>query len=285
MSSATADQLVSDSLLSRYAAMIYDLTGIRLSPQKKQLLANRLRRRLRETGIASFEDYYTHLKKLPPTHSEWEAFLQEITTHETYLFRDQPHWDWLQREFLPQMVSSARLGQHAKRLRFWSAACSTGDEAFSIASCLAAALPLRREWDIKILGTDIGAGAVAEAKEARFGSRAMRLVPPDFQGRFFQLQAGANAQLNTWKAKPDLIGMTEFRTHNLMEPLREAPFDVVFLKNVLIYFDPPSKRKVVENVRKVMRPGSLLVAGAAEGVGDLMQGFERVKPWLFRRGN
>jgi len=280
---ATADQLVSDSLLTRYSAMIYDRTGIRLSPQKKQLLANRLRRRLRDTGLATFEDYYSHLKRIPPEDPEWDAFLQEITTHETYLFRDQAQWDWLRRDFLPQAVSAARSGERPRKLRFWSAASSTGDEAFSIACCVAAGLSLRRDWNIKILGTDIGAATVAEAKAARFGPRAMRLVPADLQRRFFTVLPGATPLPAAWQAKADLVDMTEFRVHNLMEPLRESPFDLVFLKNVLIYFDAPSKRTVIDHVRKLLRPGSMLVAGAAEGVGDLMQGFERVQPWLYRR--
>lgn len=267
---------VSDAQLARYAELIYRRTGIHVSPQKKTLLSNRLRRRLRDTGIASFEDYYEHLTRLRPSDPEWDAFLQEITTHETYLFRDEQHWEWFRKEFLPRHASEAAA---ERSLRLWSAACSTGDEAYSAATCVAASLPELGRWKVTILGTDIGIGAVEQARSAEFGERAMRLVPEDYRRRFFS--KGREGQV--WQARPILTAMTHFRQHNLMDPLREPPFDLVFLKNVLIYFDATSKQRVVGNVRSAVRPGGLLIAGAAEGVGDYLKDFQRIEPWLYRR--
>ena len=132
-------------------------------------------------------------------------------------------------------------------MRIWSAACSTGDEAFTTACCIAACLHNFREWKIRILGTDIGIGAVEQATTAVFGERAMRLAPEEYGRRFF-IKA-KDAQI--WQAKPVLTEMVTFRQHNLMDPLRERPFDLVFLKNVLIYFDKDSKERVVDNVRSV----------------------------------
>lgn len=274
-----ADVQVSDELLARYATLIYDVTGIRISQQKKALLSNRLRRRLRETGIPTFEKYYERLHRLPVTDAEWDAFLQEITTHETYLYRDDAHWQWFQQTFLPEMIAAARKGERGKTLRIWSAASSTGDEAFTIASCIAANLPGCEQWKIKILGTDIGIDAVEQARSATFSARAMRLVPADVQERFFTKQGPTGP----WQAKPQLRNMTDFRRHNLMEPLAETPFDLVFLKNVLIYFDAPSKQVVLDNVRKVMKPGTRMVAGAAEGIADHVKDLKRHHPWLFSK--
>lgn len=269
---------VTDQQLAEFAQLIYARTGIRVSPQKKTLLSNRLRRRLRETGIETFEDYYRHLKRLRADDPEWDAFLQEITTHETYLFRDQSHWDWFRGTYLPALASS--LGEGGRRsLRIWSAACSTGDEVYTIACCIAACLPNFQSWQIRILGTDIGLGALEQAKAAVFGQRAMRLVPDDYQTRFFAKAKDANI----WQAKPMLTAMATFRQHNLLEPLREPPFDLVFLKNVLIYFDSQSKLRVLDHVRSALRPGGYLVAGAAEGVSELLRDFTRVAPWLFRK--
>lgn len=269
---------VTDVQLSRYAELIYNRTGIRVSPQKKTLLSNRLRRRLRGTGIKCFEEYYRHLKRLPSNDSEWDAFLQEITTHETYLFRDETQWEWFRGMYLPRRAAAARSASSKRSLRIWSAACSTGDEAHTIACGIAASLPNYRQWSIHILGTDIGVGAVEQAKAAVFGQRAMRLVPKDCR-RFFTKAA----DVQVWQAKPVLTNMIRFRQHNLMDPLGEKPFDIVFLKNVLIYFDATSKKRVLENIRAAICPGGLLVAGAAEGVAELVKDFKRIGPWLYQR--
>ncbi len=270
---------VSDAQMAAYAELIYKRTGIHVSPQKKTLLSNRLRRRLRNTGIADFEEYYKHLKKLRPNDPEWDAFLQEITTHETYLFRDEAQWEWFRKSFLPEFVSKVRSRNLPKRLRVWSAACSTGDEAMTIATCIASAIPNVSTWKVEIVGTDIGIGAVEQAQSGVFGERAMRLVPKDMQQRYFQMAKDAKI----WQAKPAITSMTKFQQHNLMDPLRERSFDITFLKNVLIYFDTTSKMKVLENVKAAISPGGLLVAGAAEGISDLLKDFVRIQPWLYQR--
>lgn len=270
---------VTDEQLALYADLIYRRTGIRVVPQKKTLLSNRVRRRLRETGIKGFDEYYEHLKRLPPDDPEWDGFLQEITTHETYLFRDENHWEWFRGTYLPHCAAEARSGNRPCSLRIWSAACSTGDEAFTAACCVAACLPNFQQWQIRIIGTDIGVGAVTQAKAAQFSERAVRLVPPAYKARYFS----KDIQASVWQARPILTGMMSFRQHNLLDPLRERPFDVVFLKNVLIYFAPASKKRVVENVRSLVQPGGLLVAGPAEGIGDLLKDYARLQPWLYQR--
>ncbi len=269
---------VTDAQLSRYADLIYIRTGVRVSPQKKALLSNRLRRRLRSTGINSFEEYYHHLKRLPPQDAEWDAFLQEITTHETYLFRDQTHWNWFQKVYLPERTA-ARAAGGPNWLRIWSAACSTGDEAYTTACCIAGCLTDLNKWKIQILGTDIGKGAVDQAKNPIFSERAMRLVPETYKKSYFTKVKGAEL----WQPRPVLSSMVSFRQHNLLDPMRERSFDLVFLKNVLIYFDRDSKKTAVANVKSAIRPGGLLVAGAAEGATEMLRDFERIESWLMRK--
>lgn len=265
---------VNDDQMRRYAKMIYDVAGIEISPAKKQLLSNRIRRRLKETGIKDFEAYHNFLKGVPTSHAEWDFFLQEVTTHETYLFRDEANWRWLREDFLPEFQKKGAGG-----LRIWSAACSTGDEAYTIATCVAEGLRNPTQWRVQIVGTDIGIGAVQDAQQAHFAERAMRLVPAEWRKRYFR-QLG---EATIWEPIDKLRKMTHFRQHNLLERLNEPPFDLVFLKNVLIYFNHQSKQRVIQNVEAAMRPGSYLVAGAAEGISELMQGFERIQPWLYRR--
>lgn len=276
MTHAMVSEQINDAQMAQFVDLIYKVTGIRISQQKKTLLSNRIRRRLKQTGTATFEEYYAKLKLLPLTDEEWDRFLEEITTHETFLFRDQVHWDWFQGEYLAQVVREAKPG--AKSLRVWSAASSTGDEAMTIASCLAGKLPNLAEWRLRIVGTDIGIGAIEFARKATYGERAMRLVPDTYKKRFFTQQPDKIS----WQANPILTGMVTYKQHNLLDSLKEAPFDVVFLKNVLIYFDDASKRRVMEHVRKLIRPGGLLVAGAAEGVSDLLRGMKSVRPWLYQ---
>jgi chemotaxis protein methyltransferase CheR len=269
---------VTDGELARYADLIYQRTGIRVSPQKKMLLSNRLRRRMRETCINGFDAYYKHLRRLPPSDPEWNAFLQEITTHETYLFRDQGQWDWLRKAYLPACASEARSGNRRRSLRIWSAACSTGDEAFTIACCIADRLPTYAQWQIHILGTDIGTDAVEQAKSGLFQERAMRLVPESYKKRFFHKTAAG-----AWQACPVLTQMVAFRQHNLLERLRDGPFDLVFLKNVLIYFAPESKKRVIDNLRSAICPRGMLVVGPTEGVADLVRDYTHLEPWLYQR--
>jgi chemotaxis protein methyltransferase CheR len=270
---------VTDAELKNFAELIYQRTGIHVSPQKKMLLSNRLRRRLRETKIEDFSGYYEYLKRLRDTDPEWDAFLQEITTHETYLFRDESQWNWFRKTFLADHAAQSLSLAGKKTLRIWSAACSTGDEAYTAACCVAATLQNLAQWNIRILGTDIGVGALGQAEAGVFGERAMRLVPDDYRRRFFS--KAPDAQL--WQALPAIASMLEFKQHNLMTPLREKPFDLVFLKNVLIYFDAASKRTVMNNVRAMIRPGGLLVAGAAEGISEVVKDFTRLQPWLYQK--
>jgi chemotaxis protein methyltransferase CheR len=269
---------VNDAQQARYSRLIYERTGIRMSPQKKMLLSNRLRRRLRDTGIRNFEAYYRYLRSIEDNDSEWDKLFQEITTHETYLFRDENQWDWFSRVFLKDHTSRLRASGRERRLRIWSAACSTGDEVYTIACCIAAHLPNPRAWQLDILGTDLAVGEIERAKKGVFGARAMRLVPPEYI-QFFD----KDEESETWSARPILREMIRFDRHNLMEPLRGPAFDLVFLKNVLIYFDKESKRKTLENVGPMVKPGGFMVAGAAEGVTNLTTQFKRIEPWLYTR--
>jgi chemotaxis protein methyltransferase CheR len=270
---------VSDSMFVRYAELIYARTGLRVLPQKRTLLSNRLRHRLRATGIEGFEEYYDRLRELPPQDAEWDAFMQEITTHETYLFRDPTQWDWLRSEFLPNCAASLRGGSFAPSLRIWSAACSTGDEAYTIACCIASCLTDFGKWSINIVGTDLGVGALEKAREGVFGERAMRFVPDSYKKSFFTKTKGESV----WQAKPMLKSMMNFQQHNLLDPLMARQFDIVFLKNVLIYFDKNSKKRVLANVQRTVRPGGMLIVTAAEGVSDLLHDFSRIQCWLYQK--
>jgi len=270
---------ITDDQLSHYAELIYDRTGIRISPQKKVLLSTRLQRRLKATGIDSYASYMHHLHKLSAGDSEWNAFLQEITTHESYLFRDQGHWDWFRDSYLLQISKDANLGKRKKSLRIWSAACSTGDEVYTIGACIADRLLNHTQWEIDILGTDIGVGALQQARAAKFSKRAMQLVPEGYRRRFFTKAK----ESDTWAAKPLLTAWSRFRQHNLLDPLDEPPFDLIFLKNVFIYFDANSKKKAIPHIVAALSPGGVLVNGAVDFVNMRLKNLERISNGIFRK--
>ncbi|NOY41850.1 MAG: protein-glutamate O-methyltransferase CheR [Planctomycetes bacterium] len=278
MPATALTERVSDEQFSRYAKLIYDQTGIQISPKKKTLLTNRLCRRLRATDISCFDQYFELLKKLPANDPEWDAFLQEITTHETYLFRDPTQWEWFSETYLRDFQEAARSRKQKKSIRVWSAACSTGDEAYTIACSVADRFTDLSQWKVEIVGTDIGVGALEQAREASLDKRAMRLVSDSHRRKFFSCSGDEQ-----WTPKPILTKWTSFRQHNLMEPLKTAPFDIIFLKNVLIYFDAESKKTVLKNIDSALRPGGMLVTGPAEGVTGLVDKYERLQPWLHRK--
>jgi chemotaxis protein methyltransferase CheR len=272
-------QQVTDEQLAKFAELIYATAGIKISPQKRMMLSNRLRRRLKFNQLDCFDAYLNLLKSRPADDPEWDAFLQEVSTHETFLFRDERHWSWLQSEFLPAILAQARSDQRPKSLRVWSAACSTGDEAFTIATCIADGIADCGQWKIEIVGTDIGVGAVQQAEQGVFNERSMQLVPEPLRRRLFEPVPGGAS----WKAKPALSRWTSFRQHNLLEPLKEKPFDLIFVKNVLIYFDVASKKLALANIVPLLAPGGALVTAAAEGVSGLIPDLIKEKPWLYRR--
>lgn len=279
MTATLENQQMSDEQIDGYTSLIYDIAGIRISAQKRTMLSNRVRRRLKATGIVDFDEYLRKLKTLPVSNPEWDAFLQEVSTHETYLFRDEQQWDWFRDEFLSNVVKEVRSKRRERNLRIWSAACSTGDEAFTIATCIASTIRDHNDWKIRIIGTDIGVQAVRDARQAEFGERAMKLVPADLQRRYFN----GPSEAKKWQAKPLLTNWTEFRQHNLLSRLDEQPFDIIFLKNVLIYFDKQTKKQAVEHIERALKPGALLVTAAAEGVASHLQLCDKVKPWLFQK--
>ena len=269
---------LTDEEYAKFCGLIYRKAGIRIADNKRVMVGNRVRRRLRATGIASFKDYYAFLTS-PAGAGEMPQFLDEITTNETYFFRDMQHYQWLGGEFLPELARSAALKKRHRRLRIWSAACSTGEEPYSMAIEIAEKRPIFAGWNIKILGTDLSGAVLAEARAGRYDARAVRLVEPARRSAFFDEDAAAG----TWTVKPDVKAMVTWKMHNLLLPLADEPFDCIFIKNVLIYFDKDSKQVVVKNLVESLAAGGYLVVGPTEGIYNMLDPLIRVKPWLYRK--
>lgn len=262
----------------RFQDFIYRHSGIRIDARKVTLLSNRLRRRLQAGKFADFDAYYQFLVS-PAGAAELETFLDAITTNETSFFRTPKHFDWLRNEFLPEMLAANRSAQRSAEMRFWSAGCSTGAEPYSIAICLAENAYRFREWKVTILGTDISEEVLRGAREGRYRPRALELVTPPQRRRYFRF----HPELDLWEVNAELRRQVRFACHNLIRPLDEPPFDCVFIRNVLIYFDRESKRLAIHHLVQRLAVGGYLVVGPSEGIYDMLAPLHRITPFLYRK--
>lgn len=268
---------LTDDELARFCALIYRVSGIRIPATKRVMVSNRLRRRLRATGIASFAAYLAFLKS-PAGAGEMTPFLDAITTNETYFYRDPHHYDWFAREFLPELIRQGRARKRPRSLRVWSAASSTGEELYSIALKVHEHRAALAGWRIALIGTDLSDAALASARAATYDARAVRLVGAADRRLHFEEDAASQR----WTLRPEVRALASFRPHNLLEPLGGEPFDCVFIKNVLIYFDEDSKRTVVRNLLAALAKGGYLVVGPTEGISTMLGPLTKHKTWLYQ---
>lgn len=266
---------------ARFRELIYKTSGIRIPATKRVMVSNRLRRRLRATGIATFAAYYAMLTRNGPAReAEMPRFLDEITTNETYFFRDPHHFQWLGDVYLPELLKNARTGKRRRSLRVWSAAASTGEELYSVAIKIQERKLEFAGWKIALLGTDLSTAALEAARNGAYDDRAMRLVTPEQRRLFFE----HDAVLARWTIKPEVRAAASWKIHNLLEPLKEEPFDIIFIKNVLIYFDATSKQTVVQNLIDRLAGYGCLIVGPTEGIHTMLGKLERKTAWLYQRG-
>ncbi len=271
---------LSEELFVKFRELIYKVAGIQIPETKKVMVSNRLRRRLRATGIADFPGYYAFLTS-PSGPLEMPLFLNEITTNETYFYRDIHHFDWLNEEFFPKIADEARLRKRTRHLRIWSAASSTGEELYSIALRLQPLKAMFSGWTITLLGTDLSSAALDAARAGVYDERAVRHVPPSERLRYFD----HDPKTQRWAIKDEIKSQTTWKSHNLMRPMIEEPFDCVFIKNVLIYFDGQSKLAVTRHLIKSLAPGGYLVVGPTEGIYNMLEPLEKRKPWLYQQAS
>ena len=240
----------------RVRALIYQHAGISLNPGKQAMVYSRLSRRLRDTGHRSFASYLQWLEKLAGQDPEWQAFVNCLTTNLTAFFRENHHFTALADDL------AARRGTP---LRIWCNAASTGEEPYSIAMTVAETLG--DSPPVTLLATDIDTQVLATARQGVYDAGARGLSPERLK-RHFQRGTGANA--GAMRVKPALARMIDFQPFNLMSEhwsFGEA-FDLVFCRNVMIYFDAPTQRRVLERMHRAMRPGGLLYVGHSENFSD-----------------
>jgi len=263
-----------------FQRFIYGQTGIRIQEGKITLLSNRIRRRLKHHSLESFDDYYRLLTRagLP---GELEHFIDAVTTNETHFFRTGGHFEWFAGPFLDDILARAAEGRHDRSIRVWSAACSSGEEAYSAAICLAEARHRLGGWRTRILGTDISETMLESARTATYAERSLEQVSP--QRLKLHFAKGPGGPPETWRVRPEVAALCEFRRHNLLEPLREPPFDCIFIRNVMIYFDRESKARAVAHLVESLAPDGYLVVGPADGIYELLGGLKKRSIFLYQK--
>jgi chemotaxis protein methyltransferase CheR len=267
--------LVPDADFARFQALIHDEAGIWLAPIKKALLAGRLGRRLRALGIVAWRDYY---ELVLADEAERVRMLDAICTNETHFFREPRHFDFLVERVFPAWREEADAGRRPRRVRVWSAACSTGEEPYSLAMTLLAAFPAG--WELEVLATDLSTKVLERAQRGVWPLEKAAEIP-EAHLKAFMLR-GFGEQEGLMKAGPEIRALVRFARVNLVgEWPASPPFDLVFCRNVLIYFDRPVKTRVVERLLERIGPRGYLFLGHAESLGGLSTRVQPVVPTVY----
>ena len=245
------------------ARMLYDDAGIALTESKVSLVYSRLAKRLRALGLESFRDYCKFVAGSEGV-GERMNMLAALTTNVTRFFREPHHFEHLKSKVLPDIVARAR---ERGRVRIWSAGCSTGQEPFTIALTVLEALPEAANLDVRILATDIDPNVVATGRAAVYSDEAVQPVPTALRDRWMvRVRDGGR---EAWSAGEEMRRLVAFRELNLMGkwPMK-GRFDVIFCRNVVIYFDEPTQARIWSRFAPLLNSGGQLYVGHSERVGD-----------------
>jgi chemotaxis protein methyltransferase CheR len=242
--------------------LAYEKTGIVITAQKRDMLYNRLARRLRALRIADFATYCTLLQS-SAGEEEIGHLVNAITTNLTHFFREMHHFEHLRNEVLAPMAQQAHTVHGRPRLRIWSSACSSGMEPYSIAMVMRAAIPNLNEWDARILATDIDSNMLAQGKAGEYPAGNLSAIPTEYK----QHITTQESHIHMDQALRDLIA---FRQLNLLEPWpMKGPFDAIFCRNVVIYFDKMTKKSLFTRMADMLRPGGWMYIGHSETMQDI----------------
>ncbi len=246
------------NLFRRY---IGECAGIRVADTKRLLLQNRLGKRVRALGMGSFRSYYRFLKSTEGQQRELGQFWSAVTTNETHFFREPHHFEVLQQDLLPRLLAARACGKH---LRVWSAACSTGQEVYTLAIILHEFLSHHPGWRFTIIGSDIDAEVLKVANSGAYPLELKREVPSKYLLKYFDTQD------NRLQVRSVLRERVSFRQHNLaeVEPLRPR-VDIIFCRNAIMYLGRPTRVRLAEVFRDSLLEGGSLLLGSAESFHGL----------------
>lgn len=271
--------LVTESQFETISRIARDEWGLHLTEKKVPLISNRLSKFLRQSAFEDVDAYLAHLAD-NPGEDDMLVFFDLLSTNVTSFFREIQHFHFLERE-LWTPLAKGHLTRAGRRIRIWSAACSTGPEPYSLAIQAMQLMPELEKWDFKILATDLATSALETARDATYPEAMVEKLEPATLRDFFVRNGDGTVTVN-----PDVRKHVTIRRHNLMDALPvKGPFDAIFLRNVMIYFDKPTRESIVQRMQRVLGPGGILAIGSAETLSGLDTELRMAQPAVYIKEN
>lgn len=259
---------ISPKQFEQISRTLYDFCGIKLNKDKHNLVKSRLTKRLYALNLACFDEYLEHVRN---DSEEFSRMVDSLTTNKTNFFREIQHFEFLDREILSKLIGRTH------RLRIWSAACSSGEEPYSIAMLLHEVLPDINRWDVKILATDISSRVLEKAKRAEYDEDNLSGVTPSMRQKYF-----TKTQTQKFVVADRVRNMVRFARMNLMDEWKmQGPFDVIFCRNVMIYFDKPTQATLVNRFYNLLASGSYLFVGHSESLNGVAHNYRYIQPAVY----
>lgn len=268
--------LITDNEFVKLSDYIRDNFGVNLTAKKKTLVISRLNKVLDEKSFNNFTDYYNYVLK-DKTGEAVTQLIDHITTNHTFFYREKQHYDYLISDVLPYLIDKK---QESRDLRIWSAGCSSGEEPYTLAMVISDFLGDKGFlWDTKILATDISTSVLSKAKNAEYSSENISNIPMLWRMNYFNKNSNAKYSLRD-SIKKEVI----FRRLNLMSPFSfKKKFDVIFCRNVMIYFDANTTQKLVNKFYEVTEPGGYLFISHSESLDRNCTGYQYIRPSIYRK--
>lgn len=272
---------ISEQEFDLFRRLIYDKSGINLNPTKRNLLQTRLTKRLHHLKCESFSQYYRYIRN-DPAGEELVSMLNAISTNLTKFFREEEHFNFLNNIVLPELISRKHKNGE-RRLRAWSAGCSSGEEPYSLGITILTHIETPLTWDLKILATDISTDILGKASDGIYEEEKINVMPKDLLSEFFL--KGSGEYDDYYKVKPVLRDIVTFRRLNLIDgtyPFK-GRFDFIFCRNVMIYFDKKTQEGIVNRFHNYLEEGGYLFIGHSESLNGVKSPFKYVRPAVYRK--
>ncbi len=273
---------MSEAIFGRFSTFIYDNCGVKMPPVKRTMLKSRLTKRLRILGIRSFADYYDYVCSPEGMNAELVHMIDEVTTNKTDFFREPAHFDFLIQTAVPTILNLRRVSEFSK-LNIWSAGCSSGEEPYTLAMVLADYFE-NRPGDFSILATDISTRVLAKAKKGIYTKPVIQPVSHKFRQKY--LMRGKGSLEGFSRVVPELREKVSFQRLNLLEGrdfgLKQR-MDMIFCRNVIIYFDHPTQKRLFEKYYKQIISGGFMFIGHSETLNNINNDFVPATSAVYRK--